>query len=203
MYKSNLLQLQPDNIYIIYSPLKLEIQLVRVSFVLSSFCGVIGRIFIDKVYGLVVWDYEIFFSTKYFIINSKISALCSYNSLVVLTYIYKHMHASRCQLKGEVDTPIPTLDLACTNTHTSRGIPFFSTSKSASLTYIYTQVAVYWRFGWWWQRHPYPLPRLIACTNTHIATLGCNPLSHLHESFSYTLAALHITCVLISPVWEE
>ena len=33
----------------------------------------------------------------------------------------------------DIHTHIPTLDLACTNTHTSRGLSYFSTSRSVPL----------------------------------------------------------------------
>ena len=44
---------------------------------------------------------------------------------------------------------MPTHDLTCARTH--------------------TQVALYWRFGWWWHTHTYlyPCPRLIICINTY------------------------------------
>ena len=34
--------------------------------------------------------------------------------------------------------------------------------------HTHTQLAMYWRFGWWWHTytHPYPCPYLIICTNT-------------------------------------
>ena len=39
------------------------------------------------------------FNTKYFIINSKITALCNRNHSAVLAYIYTHMHTSSCLLE--------------------------------------------------------------------------------------------------------
>ena len=79
---------------------------------------------------------------KYFIINSKIIALCNRYHSALLTYIYiqTHTHASSCLLeRGNgrhtlTHTYIPTLHLVCTNTHTSHGS--VSTSRIASNTYM-------------------------------------------------------------------
>ena len=53
------------------------------------------------------------------------------------------------------------------HTHTSRGASFISL-PGALLLHTHTQVAVYWRFVWWWHTytHPYPCPRLISLHNT-------------------------------------
>ena len=59
-------------------------------------------------------------------------------------------------------TLMPTYDLACTNTHTSRRAPTVSTSRIASIT-TQTQDLIDD------DRHTYkhPCPRLIACTSIH------------------------------------
>ena len=130
--------------------------------------------------------YETIFNTKYFIINSKITvavltALCSRNRSIVLTYICVCIHTSSYLLKTEDDRQIPisTLYLACTNTHNLGSASF------QHFHYIHTQVAVYWIFLWWWQTHihthPYsPLPTL-DCLQNHTYSMWCISLSHLQD----------------------
>ena len=80
-------------------------------------------ILLIRLHGVVVWKYEIVFNTKYFIINSKITALCSRNRLAVLAYIYIHTHAhtGSCLLESDNDryTPVPIFEIAYTNTQSS------------------------------------------------------------------------------------
>ena len=117
-----------------------------------SLCEAFGRLLIGKVVLCsYVFEHKTILNTKYFIINSKIIALCSHNRSEGFTCTL--IHTSCCLLESEDDkhTLMPTFDRACTNAHTFQGTPLFSTSKSTSITY--RQVAIYWRFGWWWQTH--------------------------------------------------
>ena len=118
MYKTYLLNLLTYFTYSTHQPLDLETQLV------SGFLCV--RLLLNglliRLHDIVMWEYETIFNTKYFIINSKITALCNRNRLPVLTYIHTQV-AVYC--RGEMTethtytvlhTHISTLDLACTNT---------------------------------------------------------------------------------------
>ena len=64
--------------------------------------GIFVNYLLIRLLGVVVWEYEMVFNTKNFIINSKIIVLCSCNRSVVLTYIYKPTCVSSCWLESEV-----------------------------------------------------------------------------------------------------
>ena len=70
---------------------------------------------------------------------------------------------------------MPALDLTCARTHTHLVRDIYSPSRSASITHTHTQVAVYWRCGWWWHT-PIPMPTL-DCLHKHIFLL------HVYRSF--------------------
>ena len=119
-----------------------------------------------RLHGVVVWEYDTIFNTKYFIINSKITALCNCKHSAMLAYI----HTSSCRQESD--------DAVLTHTHThaylwsyvamhKRTRAYYRSSRSATITH--TQVAVCWRFDWWWHTHPYPCPRLIACTDSYFS----------------------------------
>ena len=157
-----------------------------------------------RLHGVVVGESDTIFNTKYFIISSKITALCNRNRSAVLACIYIHtyIHISSCRRESDDDShrhtythPCPPLILRVhKRTHTF-GARLYSTSRSASITHAHTQVAVYWRFGWWWHIHTHAHAWLLA--QTHISP------SRLQERFPCTnaaLVALHATCVLVSLV---
>ena len=128
-------------------------------FLLSQCClmALLADYLLIRLHG-VVWEYETIFNAKYFIINGKITSLCSRNRSAVLTYIYNniHIHTSSCLLVTEDDrhTQLPTLDFACTNTHSWACLFLVLLGV---LHYLHTLVAVYWRFGWSWQaKHTHP-----------------------------------------------
>ena len=50
--------------------------------------GLLTDYLVIRLHGVDVGEYETIFNTKYFIINSKITALCSRYRSAVLTYIY-------------------------------------------------------------------------------------------------------------------
>ena len=79
MYKNYFFKLQTYDICITHQPFELEVQLVSVSCEGFSLCGLLRRL-----HGVVVWEYDTIFNTKYFIINSKITALFSHNRSAVL-----------------------------------------------------------------------------------------------------------------------
>ena len=194
MYKTNLLKLQNYNIYTVDQPLELETQWMSVSCGYFSLCGAIGRLLIDKVAWCSCMRNKTIVNRKYFIINSKITALCSRSRSAVLTYIYRHMHTSGCLLENEDDRHIRTY----THTHawfrvhdarTSQGAPLFSTSRSASISY--TLVVVCWRFGWLWYIHAHIYASLLAQTHVYLV---------VHSSFTLAgaipLRTWSITCNL-------
>ena len=73
--------------------------------------------YLIRLHDAVVWEYETISNTKYFIISSKITTLCSRNRSAVPTYIYIHTQTTSFLLESDNDrhahihTTIPTLDL--------------------------------------------------------------------------------------------
>ena len=119
-----------------------------------------------------------------------------HNRSAVLAYIYIHMHTSNCRRQSGYDrhahihTPMLTFYLTCAqkNTHTFRGAPLIAPSEAFIL---HTQVAVYWRFGWWGHTytHTYTHAHAWLLAQTHISP------SRLQERFPCAHAALHAACV--------
>ena len=155
-----------------------------------------------RLHGLGVWEYETIFNSKYFVINRKITVLCSRNHSAVLTYIYTEV----ALLESEDDRHTDIHTHAWSRVHNHTGISWPASLKHFQgrfLTYTHKYI----------QstgdvvdddRHTYTHSylRLIACTNTRTPR-GAFPF-HSYKSVSpYTHAALHVTCVLISPVWDE
>ena len=143
-----------------------------------------------RLYGVVVWEYETIFNAKYFFINSKISAIYSCNPSAVLTCtcIFTQITADwRIEWndrRTHIHTSIPYSRLiVCTmHTHIS-GHKWSEDNRN-----IYT--------------HPYPYPRLVACTDTHTPRVVLL-FSVLQERFLYTLSAFHAPCfILISQMWR-
>ena len=141
-----------------------------------------------------------YFNTKYFIINSRITALCNRNRSAVLAYIYTHTHTSSCW--RESDDAGHTYTHSCpplilrVHEHTHIWCAHLQPFQECFHN-THTQVAVYWRFGWWWHAHTHSFIHASLLAQTHISP------SCLQERFPCTNAALHATCVLISPVCEE
>ena len=52
-----------------------------------SLCGLLRRL-----HGVVVWEYDTIFNTKYFVISSKITALCSQSFSGVSMHIHTYIH---------------------------------------------------------------------------------------------------------------
>ena len=136
MYK-NIFKLQTCNIYITHQRFRFETQLVSVPCEWFSLCGLLRRL-----HGVVVWEYDIIFNTKCFIIYSKISSLCNRNRSVVLAYIWRHTHTSSCRRESDDDRDTHTQihvyhwSYVCTNTHTHiLGRASYSTSRRASITH--------------------------------------------------------------------
>ena len=110
----------------------------------------------------------------------------------------KHMYIHTQKLcrivkMRHIHTSVPTLNLVCTNTHTYRGgtqsahpgaIPLH-TDKQLSTGDLVDD-----------ETHIHPSIYTLDCLRKHIR------LSHLQERYPYTHAALHATCVLISPIWD-
>ena len=145
-------------------------------------------------YGCIVvgWEYETIFNAQYFIINTKITALCSCNRLAVLTCVYLHTLVA----KG-YDRHTHTYALTHTHPwsraqHTYISGYFSLKDLQEHLHYIHAQV-VCWRVSWC--RHTYtpPFSHLIACTNTH--TPCGTVLFHTDGSISH-IYACSITCNL-------
>ena len=65
---------------------------------------------------------------------------------------------------------MPTIDLTCAQTHAHLTRVCYSTSRSAFITPTHTQVAVYWRFGWWWHTHTHLLIAMSTfdCLHKHL-----------------------------------
>ena len=107
------------------------------------------------------------------IIYSKITAQ-SLNGV----NIHIHTHTSSCLLESEdnrhtyVQTPLYTLELACTNTHTSRGAPLLNTSRSVFFTYTHKYLStgdlVDDDRHTHTHTHTHTLIRLIAQTHKHL-----------------------------------
>ena len=112
------------------------------------------------------------------------------SQLFIGVNIHIHTYTSRCLLERKNDThihtSIPTLELACTNMHTSRGAPLFSTSRSASNTKTHKQLSTGDLVDDYRQTYTHPYPRLIPCANTH--TPPGSFLFHTYRSVSHTLS---------------
>ena len=145
-----------------------------------------------RLHAVVVWEYETIFKTKYFIVNSKITTLCSCNRSGVVTYVYTHTHTSTCLLERENDThiPIPTLYLACTSIHTSRGAALFIIALLGALPW-HTRTSNNTGGLIDDNRHTYthPCPRLIACTNTY-TSFALTDMRGKREIGTYVLISL-------------
>ena len=134
--------------------------------------GLLADYSLIRLHGVVVWEYEIVFNTKHFIINSKITTLSSRNHSAVFTYIYIDTDTSSCLLVSEDDR-----HTYIHNTHSHAWCRVYShtyISGRASLKqfqeclyYIQIQVVFYWRFSWWYRAHIHTHLCLIACTSTH------------------------------------
>ena len=156
-----------------------------------------------RLHGAFVWVYETIFNTKYFIFNNKITALCCRHCWAMLTYIYIRTQVASCVLDSENDRdttfkrPYPRL-ISRAQTHLHLGECLLIDFQER-FHYMHTQVAVYLRFGWWWQAHihtPIVTPTL-DCVHKHTF------LFHAYRSVSLTHAALHSTCILISSGWGK
>ena len=101
-----------------HQPFEFGTLLVSVSCERFSLSGLLRRL-----HGVGVWEYGTVINTKYFIINSKITALCNRNRSAVLAYIYIHTHTSCCRRESDYDrhTLMPILDLTCAQTRTHIG----------------------------------------------------------------------------------
>ena len=117
-----------------------------------------------SLHGVVVWEYENIFNAKYFLISSRVTALCSRNRSAVLTYIYMHTHKVLSTGEWRWQTPTHTQAWSCLHKHTSLHLVtrFFFQHFQERFHCMHTQVAVYWRCGWRWQTHIHT-----HCTNTH------------------------------------
>ena len=151
MYKINLLKLKTYNIYTTHKPLDLEMHLMSVSCGWYSCVGLLADYLLIRLNGVVVWEYEIIFNTKYFIINSKLTALHSCNPSSVLNIhiaTYIHTQVAVYWRVKIIDThPYPRLILRA-QTNISFGEFLASSYVLECFHYIITQVAVYWIFGW-------------------------------------------------------
>ena len=105
-----------------------------------------------RLYGVVIWEYNTIFNTKYFIISSKPVVLCNRNRSVVLAYIYLHTHTRSYRRESDDDRHAHTYTHPCLplilcvhkHTHTSQGSSFIA--LPGVLHDTHTQVAVCWRF---------------------------------------------------------
>ena len=82
----------------------------------------------------------------------------------------------------DTHTPMPTLDVTCTQTrtHTFQGAPLIALLGALPL-HAHTQLAVYERFSWWWHTH----------THTHAhAWLLAQTYFLLHADRSISLACM-------------
>ena len=127
-----------------------------------SLCGLLRML-----HGIVLWDYENV-NTKYFIINSKLTALRSHNCPVVLAYIYIHAHWSSCRRESDDERhthPCPPLILYVHKHNFSVWAPI-STFRSASITHTSSCPLEIWFLFTHTYTHPYPCWHSIACSNT-------------------------------------
>ena len=92
---------------------------------------------------LVCMGIRYHFNTKYFIINSKITALCNRNRSAVLAYIYTQVAVDSRVMMPDTHTythscpPLILRVYVCTNTHTY-GARICSPSRSALITHTHT-----------------------------------------------------------------
>ena len=148
-----------------------------------------------RLSGVVVWEYNTIFNTKYFIINSEGTALCRSNCSAVLAFIYIHTYIhTQVAINGRVimaDTHSPAhlWSYVSANTHTS-GAQLLQHFQEC-FQYTHTQVAVYWRLGWRWHTHTHTYTHVHSwlLAQTHIS-------SRLQEHFSRTHVALHAIAYL-------
>ena len=125
--------------------------------------------------------------------------LSQYSAILVCSDTFtKSTDIKISQCKSAQLCPYPR-DLTGTNTYIS-GRAFFEHFRKY-FHYIHTQLASYWRCGWWWQIHIHATIPSLDCLHEHKYTSYCALLSHLQELLPNRHAALHSTCVLISPVW--
>ena len=113
------------NIYITHQPLELYTISECVLWVIFFVWGLLTDYLLIWLHGVVMWEYEIIFNTKCFIISGNITVLCRRNRSVVLTYIYIHTHTCSCLLESEDDR----------HTHIHLEARFFSTFRRASITF--------------------------------------------------------------------
>ena len=75
--------------------------------------GLLADYFLIRLHGVVVWEYDTIFNTKYFIINSKITALCNCKHSAMLAYIHTQVAVDGRVMMPDthIHTSMPTLDL--------------------------------------------------------------------------------------------
>ena len=159
MYKNNLLKQFPFNTHCklrTYTP-RISLCSLRRNIVsvcrISNFCGAIGRLLIDKVAWSSCMRIRDVFNTLYFIINSKITALRSFNRSAVLTYIYIHTHTNSRLLENIVKWQTHT------HTHTYAWSRRQQTRASRGAEWSEDNRHTY--------THSYLYSCFIACTNTN------------------------------------
>ena len=118
------------------------------------------------------------FNTKYFIINSKITALCNRNRSAVLAYIYIHTHTSSCWRESDdaghthIHTLMPTLNLTCARTHTHIWCAHLQPFQECfDNTHTHTHTSSCLLEIWLMMMHTYThlYPRFIDCTDTYFS----------------------------------
>ena len=95
--------------------------------------GLLADCLLIRLHGVIVWEYEAIFNTKYFIIIGKITLMLSqtFNGINIRIHTNTRTQVAvywRCEM-ADTHTYIhfyPTPDLACTNTFTPRGAPVVS-----------------------------------------------------------------------------
>ena len=85
----------------------------------------------------------------------------SFIGVIIHLHIYTQVAIYWRIKMAETHTHTHTLDLACTNTYTSRGAPLPGALP------LHTQTCSYLLGIWFMMTDTHPYPRLIACTNTH------------------------------------
>ena len=128
---------------------------------------------------------------------------------VNITQIYIHTHTSSRLLKSGVkitDThtyTCPRLIACTTHTYISGRVSPTHIQEHLLYTYIHKQLST----GDWSEDNTYihtPVPiHTLDCFHKYTYTSWCFPLSQILQHFLYTHAALHATCLLMSPVWDE
>ena len=71
--------------------------------------GLLADYVLTRLHGVVAWEYETIINTKYFMVNSKITALCSLNRSAGLTYMHTHTQVAAYWRVKMWCIPIPTL----------------------------------------------------------------------------------------------